>query len=403
MERQKEQSGSLAVAKYIQQLRNNTMRYSEEMVNLVEEDIKYGLTMEQTQIYAKPEYEYAQMKIISECLRKGTKREFIDILVKYPKVNGYQMQVALEFYEKGIPITSIEEVIIKGEAATKMRAYYEEILKKMDEIKNASAAEPEYIKELVAKIESAVSEIKHQDERYEQLNQKLSEIETGKKDDEVKEDLVKKLTDTETNLSNQQDQLNRASSTIARLREQIENKDKEMRRMQTRIDTLEDKLLAKAARADVGETVLNEDEVDEMVQNSAEPKIKNATISKETLVDSDVFGAQAFQMPVYYQMSVVDGNRMIAKVPVERTIRRTSSNGVAGILSKLGFKKKSRQDIVKLVASGDLVPAQLVQIKNAMMQGLTENQLVELINNNVSAEKMKEIIEIAVIENSMDY
>ena len=108
-------------------------------------------------------------------------------------------------------------------------------------------------------------------------------------------------------------------------------------------------------------------------------------------------------MPVYYQMPVVDGNRMIAKVPVERTIRRTSSNGVAGILSKLGFKKKSRQDIVKLVASGDLVPAQLVQIKNAMMQGLTENQLVELINNNVSAEKMKEIIEIAVIENSMDY
>ena len=28
-------------------------------------------------------------------------------------------------------------------------------------------------------------------------------------------------------------------------------------------------------------------------------------------------------------------------------------------------------------------------------------QLVELINNNVSAEKMKEIIEIAVLENSM--
>ena len=54
-----------------------------------------------------------------------------------------------------------------------------------------------------------------------------------------------------------------------------------------------------------------------------------------------------------------------------------------------------------MVASGDLVPAQLVQIKSAIEKGLTESQLVELINNNISAEKMKEIIEIAVLENSM--
>ena len=58
-------------------------------------------------------------------------------------------------------------------------------------------------------------------------------------------------------------------------------------------------------------------------------------------------------------------------------------------------------DIVKLVASGDLVPAQLVQIKSAIEKGLTETQLIELITNNISAEKMKEIIEIAVLENSM--
>ena len=67
----------------------------------------------------------------------------------------------------------------------------------------------------------------------------------------------------------------------------------------------------------------------------------------------------------------------------------------------MGIKKKSRQDIVKLVASGDLVPDQLVQLKSAIERGLTESQLVELINNNVSAEKMKEIIEIAVLENAM--
>ena len=35
------------------------------------------------------------------------------------------------------------------------------------------------------------------------------------------------------------------------------------------------------------------------------------------------------------------------------------------------------------------------------MNLIRQGQLVELINNNVSAEKMKEIIEIAVLENSM--
>ena len=70
-------------------------------------------------------------------------------------------------------------------------------------------------------------------------------------------------------------------------------------------------------------------------------------------------------------------------------------------MSKLLFKKKSRADIVKLVASGNLVPDQLVQIKIAIERGLTEGQLVELINNNLAPDRMKEIIEIAVLENSI--
>ena len=91
---------------------------------------------------------------------------------------------------------------------------------------------------------------------------------------------------------------------------------------------------------------------------------------------------------------------VVQKLPVDRNVRK-SSNGMTGIFAKLCFKKKSRADIVKLVATGDLVPAQLVQIKSAIEKGLTEMQLIELINNNISAEKMKEIIEIAVLENSM--
>ena len=112
--------------------------------------------------------------------------------------------------------------------------------------------------------------------------------------------------------------------------------------------------------------------------------------------------AVANGIPVYYQIPVVDGTgNVVQRLPIERSVRKSSNSGVASLFARLSFKKKSRADIVKLVASGDLVPAQLVQIKSAIEKGLTESQLVELINNNISAEKMKEIIEIAVLENSM--
>ena len=126
------------------------------------------------------------------------------------------------------------------------------------------------------------------------------------------------------------------------------------------------------------------------------------TVVSDTIVIPPAAPMMANGIPVYYQVPVVDAaGNVVQRLPIERTTRKSSNTGMAGLFARLCFKKKSRADIVKLVASGDLVPAQLVQIKSAIEKGLTENQLVELINNNISAEKMKEIIEIAVLENSM--
>ena len=133
----------------------------------------------------------------------------------------------------------------------------------------------------------------------------------------------------------------------------------------------------------VAETTAGKEMVDTIAVPQAAPVIQNG-------------------IPVYYQLPVVDASgHVVQRLPIERSVRKNSNNGMMGFFSRLCFKKKSRADIVKLVASGDLVPAQLVQIKSAIEKGLMETQLIELITNNISAEKMKEIIEIAVLENSM--
>ena len=378
---------------YIKKLTD--MGHSKEVLELVKDDLEFGLVNDEINLYLDKKWDLRQKKVYSMCLRDELSREVIAVIMR-EGLDGSQMQVALEFYQKGVPIETVASVIDKGENAKHMQKAFEAVMSNLERVKTGSAessvVDREYVQGLVKQIEEAVAKIQFQEQRYDELNKKLKIFENAKQDEAVHNDLVKKLGETEAELSGQQDQLNRANATIARLREQIEEKKKEMEKMQNRIDTLEDKLLERASVA-----------TSEKVSVKAEEE-KKEPASTQTFFDEKPIAEKPYQIPVYYQLPVVDASgRVIQRVQVEKTIRKGNQGAFTGLLGKLGIMKKSRQDIVKLLASGDLVPAQLVQIRCAIEKGLTESQLVELINNNVSAEKMKEIIDIAVLENSMDY
>lgn len=218
---------------YIDNLRS-AAKYSKEVIDLVEADIEYGLTMEQTKLYLKRYIKFPQMKLLSQCLRKGADEAFIELLTKYD-MSGYQIQVAIEFMEKGISMENIETVIAKGENPLAMRKSFQAMLDKVKQIQANADVSPDYVKGLVKQIEEAVVKIQFQEERYDELNKKLKVFENSKKDEEVHKGLVKKLEDTEAELSGQQDQLNRANATIARLREQIDEKRRRWRRCRTEL------------------------------------------------------------------------------------------------------------------------------------------------------------------------
>ncbi len=375
---------------YISDLRS-AAKYSPEVIDLVEADIEYGLTKEETQLYLKRNIKLPQMKLISASLRRGADKNFVELLTKYD-LSGHQIQVAIDFLEKGVSLENIEAVIASEDKPAMMRKAFNAILEQEKQVRASSEVAPEYVKGLVKQIEEAVAKIQFQEERYDELNKKLKVFENAKKDEEVQKGLVKELNDTAAELNSQQNKLNQANSTVARLREQIEEKKKEMEKMQNRIDTLEDKLLERVSKKAEEKEVVTPTEDDEVAG------VAQTVFTEQPVAD------RPYQIPVYYQFPVVDANgRVIQRVQVEKTIRKGNQGAITGLLGKLGFMKKSRQDIVKLLASGDLVPAQLVQIRSAIEKGLTEAQLVELINNNVAAEKMKEIIDIAVLENSMEY
>lgn len=392
MEENREPLSAIAIEKKLQLLRNK--HFSEDTIALVKSDYEYGLKEEEISLYLNKSYDIEQMKILSECLHKDVPKDMIDI-IKNTKYSVHQMQVSLEFYEKGVPVQTIKEVMDKGEKPITMRRLYEEVLEQLNKVKKQIPEESEYVKALISQMDEVVAKINHQNERYDALNKKLSEIETSKDDGGVRERLVKENQDKDALINSQQNELNKASSTIARLRDDIEKKDKEMKRMGDRIESLEDKIISVATE--------NKKEA----ESKAEPQESQSVPQAEKKMVDTVAVPQNMQavangIPVYYQIPVVDGTgNVVQRLPIERSVRKSSNSGVVSLFARLSFKKKSRADIVKLVASGDLVPAQLVQIKSAIEKGLTESQLVELINNNISAEKMKEIIEIAVLENSM--
>ena len=377
MEEKREPLSEMAIERKIQILRNKHM--DSEVIALVKSDYEYGLTDDEIGLYLNKSYDIEQMKVLSKCLHKGVSEELLTLL-KDSRMAAPKMQTALDYYEKGVPIDAIREVVQKDDTAVNMRRMFDVVLEKLNKAKEQMPQDLEYVKSLVAQMDEVVEKINHQNERYDALNKKLSEIETSKDDEEVRERLVKENQDKDALINSQQNELNKASSTIARLRDDIEKKDKEMKRMGDRIESLEDKIISVATEN----------------KNEADKKIVDTVAVPQNMQ------AVANGIPVYYQIPVVDGTgNVVQRLPIERSVRKSSNNGVASLFARLSFKKKSRADIVKLVASGDLVPAQLVQIKSAIEKGLTESQLVELINNNISAEKMKEIIEIAVLENSM--
>ena len=392
MEENREPLSAIAIEKKLQLLRNK--HFSEDTIALVKSDYEYGLKEEEISLYLNKSYDIEQMKILSECLHKDVPKDVIDI-IKNTKYSVHQMQVSLEFYEKGVPVQTIKEVMDKGEKPITMRRLYEEVLEQLNKVKKQIPEESEYVKALISQMDEVVAKINHQNERYDALNKKLFEIETSKDDEEVRERLVKENQDKDALINSQQNELNKASSTIARLRDDIEKKDKEMKRMGDRIESLEDKIISVATE--------NKKEAESKAEPQESQSVSQADKKMvDTVAVPQNMQAVANGIPVYYQIPVVDGTgNVVQRLPIERSVRKSSNSGVVSLFARLSFKKKSRADIVKLVASGDLVPAQLVQIKSAIEKGLTESQLVELINNNISAEKMKEIIEIAVLENSM--
>ena len=416
--------------------RRNKGKYSEEIIQLVKEDLMLGFKKTEIDQYANRKYDIRQMRIYSECMRSNYSEDVIDVICG-ENLNANQMAVLFDMYKNGISLEKIKTIMSEAERVPKrMHEAFEKLQEELQQanislvdktnieaidendaegfigesdskVEQIKESQKEYVSKLVSVLKDVADKIHFQESRYDELNQKLKIFETSKNDEAVMQGLVDELAEKDRQLDEQQDEISKANGSLARFRNEKEQSEiklqKEKGELQDEVDELRRKL--KNAQLDLKDAEIRIEKVEHKNQINTEGEEEMQYKPKEIIQPQKAAISQKTQIsgigiPVYYQVPVVDGRgQIIQQVQIEQMQRK--SNGATGILGKLGFKKKSRADIVKLVASGELLPAQLVQIKSAIERGLTEGQLVELINNNVAAEKMKEIIEIAVLENSM--
>lgn len=374
---------SMDLKAHMNNLRKNP-KFTEEILKLVESDLQYGLTIEETEMYTSKRFDYAQMKVYSACLRNGYPEDVRECITR-DGLTGEQMAVALEFYEKGVPLKTVAEVTENSShTAFMMKKLFQSIVSKVQAAGEAVQAQDDYAKDLLEQIKSVVEKIEFQEKRYDALNEKLKELQTVGQDAKIQNNLLSQLAEKDSMLEKQQNELNEARGTIARLRNEMDVIRKERDRLEKRTEEMEKETVVNSNEAKHPEITMTDkkEETTHAVQ---------AGVKQEAIVFPTFPGA-------YYNVAVVDGNgKVVSFMPVERMERKREKSTMSAIFSRLTFRKKI--DIVKLVAEKDLEPKQLVQIRSAIEKGLSEDQLLVLINNQIPAEQMEEIINIAVYEN----
>lgn len=310
MEQNEEKSRKLSareIEAYLQKMKKS--HYSGDVMELVKDDLEYGLSPAQVESYLnRADFSSRQKKLYSEALRDNFPKEVLEIAFARG-LNVQQMQVACGYIRKGISEDALREVLSEERSAKEMSDMMQDILNRQEE----DAAVP--VTELSDGLQEQLDEVLRQKEYLEQ------QIEAKEK--EIQEGLAKVAS-----------QRNTIEEQAARIRE------------------LEEQLEKRPVRPQVSYEV---------------------------------------QMPM-------EQGKPPVRIPVE--VERKRSNDV-GRFRMLFEKKKARTDMVKLVSQAELSEGQLAAILAGMEQGLTQEQLTELVHCGAAPEKMQIIVEIAVLENSM--
>lgn len=254
----------------------------------------------------------------------------------------------------------MKKITQSGEKAVTMKKLYEYSLAEGNKFEHDR--EPEYVTKIIKYLERMNVNLSNADKRFTEVEDVLRTLLDNNEGQQDFDRILKENQEKDVLLSEKQDEINKAYSQATENSREREVLRKENKKLREKISELEEKY-SKKKKSDTEVIEVSNKESSEVDNLNRHIRIDSNSIERKTTVNS---------------------------------------RGAISIFTKLAIRTKSRRNLVKLVIEGELDKNQLIQIKSAIEKGLTESQLEEIINGRISAERMKEIIEIAELENSMN-
>ena len=302
--------------------------------------------------------------------RKLSAREIEAYLQKMKKSHdsGAVMELVKDDLEYGLSPAQVESYLNRADFSSRQKKLYSEALrdnfpKEVLEIAFARGLKVQQMQVACGYVRKGISE--------DALREVLSEERSAKEMSDMMQDILNRQAEDAavpvTELSDGlQEQLDEVLQQKEYLEQQIEAKEKEIQEGLAKVASQRNIIEEQAAR------ILELEE--RLEKRPARPQV-----------------SYEVQMPM-------EQGKPPVRIPVE--VERKRSNDV-GRFRMLFEKRKVRTDMVKLVSQADLSEGQLAAILAGMEQGLTQEQLTELVHCGATPEKMQIIVEIAVLENSM--
>ena len=416
-----------------------------EVLALIEKDLCSGLSVSDVEVYYKRKISVERMKLISKCLHAGVPKEKIAFMMQH-KVEDDGLRAIYEYTVNGVPFAMIEPYVesnrsdrfikmadscsrylsrdkdkkdVNPEQVEETDETVEEVVdEKVEEVAEPvqehpdtdnkktveddsktvpeetdspaqpvaqSALLPDDVIELLTGMQNMVKGISEQMEKHEQMLE-AEKNNTVHMEDKIREEYIAKLEEKEKQLQAKDAEMEEQQNRIRELK-RAELKVKE--EYEKKIKELEDRAKVRSEeKADTNNEV-------KAKETEPVPDMPVQQIEEETKVaKSDI--------PVSYSRIMTDSSgQVVSAQPLEVMTRRR--RGVMAVGSALVFKKKSQRDMVDRALAGELTVEQIAQIRHGMELNLREDQLCTIIKSRCDAKIMKEVVEMAALQNQMGY
>lgn len=374
---------------------------NQEVYELVRNDLAYGISKEEVDGYVKDySLSTSQKEIYSNCLRQRYPINFIQFLME--KVEEQRCPMYIEYFEKGMTVEQLEQVLEqKPKTLAALRSMLQNIYAGLSKVTGESSEHEDLFSQFQSQIDTIIKNFETQEKK---INQMYQAIEEHKNDDynREKEQLLKQIEELEQALESQKntgseqtvtiiklrDERNRLHDDVEHLKEKVKKKDQELQKERGKVEQLGRQIEEKNKEM---ETAVSGNEKIVVQHPNREEQSESQRAESQIIPSKPVEVAYG-----------VTGDRGEQYVFVREGASEQKKSPAMALLRKIFLSKRGNRNLMKKVIQMGLNEGQIRQVASGIEKRLSYEQLDILIESKAAPEKMAGIIELAVLENSLE-